>query len=379
MAANPQRGQGSTFLSPLRAIKRHWKCESKGQALVELALIMPILLFLLLIVIDFGRLFASYVEIANASREGAAYAAGNPTDLPGISVRAAAETNSQSQAGQGALVVTATCASSGGQPIDCASAAGGSGVGSSVTVTTSERFTFLTPLISGFFSGGVALSSSTTAVVLSLAASGGDTPGNCTTAPRAAFTVSVNGRTVTLDASGSSPTTGICAIAGYNWDMGDGANPFPPVVGRNVTYTYSMDGQYRIFLLVSNPAGSDQETQEISIGNSASPTATPSLTPPPGPTPAPTTPPPVCSTAPSFTYAFTGTGSGTKAHQITFYGGYTGQPDPASWTWDFGDGSSPGSGQTTDHDYKDAGTYTVTLTVRNGGCTATTTQQVVVP
>ena len=52
-----------------------------GQAMVEFALLLPVLLLLLVVAIDFGRLFATFVAINNAAREGAAYAAGHPTQV----------------------------------------------------------------------------------------------------------------------------------------------------------------------------------------------------------------------------------------------------------------------------------------------------------
>lgn len=50
----------------------------RGQALVELAVILPILLLLLVLAIDFGRLFFSWVGLHNAARIGADYAAQFP-------------------------------------------------------------------------------------------------------------------------------------------------------------------------------------------------------------------------------------------------------------------------------------------------------------
>ncbi len=52
--------------------------KEKGQSLVELAIILPLLLLILLGIIDFGRVFYSYVTITNASREGARYGALHP-------------------------------------------------------------------------------------------------------------------------------------------------------------------------------------------------------------------------------------------------------------------------------------------------------------
>ncbi len=46
----------------------------KGQSVVELALVLPILLLLLLCIMEGGRIFAGYVELQSAARDGARYA-----------------------------------------------------------------------------------------------------------------------------------------------------------------------------------------------------------------------------------------------------------------------------------------------------------------
>jgi len=75
---------------------------------------------------------------------------------------------------------------------------------------------------------------------------------------------------------------------------------------------------------------------------------------------------------------FTGSGNGDKAHQMTFHGDYTGQPTPLSWSWTFGD-TTTDTGQTVNNRYSSAGTYTVTLTIKNGACQRSVSQQVTVP
>lgn len=52
---------------------------SRGQALVEFALILPILVLLLLLALDFGRVFFGWIALNNASRIGANEAARFPT------------------------------------------------------------------------------------------------------------------------------------------------------------------------------------------------------------------------------------------------------------------------------------------------------------
>jgi Flp pilus assembly protein TadG len=47
------------------------KHRQKAQAVIELALITPLLLWCALGALDFGRVFYSYIELTNAAREGA--------------------------------------------------------------------------------------------------------------------------------------------------------------------------------------------------------------------------------------------------------------------------------------------------------------------
>lgn len=52
----------------------------RGQSLVELALILPIIVLLLFGTVEFGRVFYSYITITSAVREGAREAAVGKTD-----------------------------------------------------------------------------------------------------------------------------------------------------------------------------------------------------------------------------------------------------------------------------------------------------------
>jgi len=63
-----------------RIIQRFHKKE-EGQALVEFALVLPILLILLLGIFEFGNIFFSYLVIQNASRDAARYGTVAATDL----------------------------------------------------------------------------------------------------------------------------------------------------------------------------------------------------------------------------------------------------------------------------------------------------------
>lgn len=52
----------------------------KGQSLLEMALMIPILLVLIIGALEFGRLFYTKIVITNAAREGAYYLSTNPDD-----------------------------------------------------------------------------------------------------------------------------------------------------------------------------------------------------------------------------------------------------------------------------------------------------------
>ena len=51
---------------------------SRGQSVVEFALVLPVLMLILLFALDFGRIFLGWVELNNAARVGANFAANHP-------------------------------------------------------------------------------------------------------------------------------------------------------------------------------------------------------------------------------------------------------------------------------------------------------------
>ncbi len=79
-----------------------------AQSLVEFALTLPFLMFLLAGVIDLGRLYYSYITILNASREGARYGAARAYDPAGIVSHTRAETTG-SAVNPSDLIITSIC------------------------------------------------------------------------------------------------------------------------------------------------------------------------------------------------------------------------------------------------------------------------------
>ena len=62
----------------------HAKRRNRGQALVEFAIALPTLAFIMLGTLDMGQLFFEYIQLRGAVREAAAYGARAPADVGGI-------------------------------------------------------------------------------------------------------------------------------------------------------------------------------------------------------------------------------------------------------------------------------------------------------
>jgi len=104
----------------------------KGQALVETALVLPIIILILAGIMDFGLLFNNYLVIANAAREGARSAAVGSSDSS-INSLIASMTATLDQ-----TKVKITIA-----PVDSSRKKG-----DEVTVTVQYDYTLITPVIS---------------------------------------------------------------------------------------------------------------------------------------------------------------------------------------------------------------------------------------
>jgi Flp pilus assembly protein TadG len=366
-----------------------YRRRSRGQAFVEFALLLPVMLLILLVAVDFGRLFFSYIQVNNAAREAASYAAIHAADSPfdlaayaaGADGAAVGETNAQGQRGQGVLTVEAPfCFTppASDTKIDCDAASNfAAGIGNQVRVRASLPFTFFTPLISGFFGGALPLTASATAPVLNppvAVATPAPTPlpgslvvtktlaGDLTQFSGGDFTFSVScdGREygpVTINvASGSRAANAITGIP-------DGAactvtETDKPRAGSHADW--------------DNP---DPGHATIVTGAQASVIITNTRTynpPGPGPTPTPTPSPEPCVN-PTVTLAppITSGATGVRALPVTFTGTSTGTP--TSWLWDFNDGTTVTTPDTVTHTFtytrgnsRRPQVWTVTLTVTTG-------------
>jgi PKD repeat protein len=133
-------------------------------------------------------------------------------------------------------------------------------------------------------------------------------------------------------------------IASYAWDFGDGTTG----AGVTATHSYGTGGSYSVALTVTDDKGA--------TGTSRRQLAVAPLNRSPVPTLL----------------------EQSNALTASFWGNQSVDPDGTvvGYAWTFGDGST-GSTASLSHAYPTAGTYTVTLTVRdNSGATATTTRAI---
>jgi len=169
-----------------------------------------------------------------------------------------------------------------------------------------------------------------------------------TTPPTASFSASpieiASGEAVTFTDLSEEATS-------WQWDFGDGTTPLTwhtfdrPTDGK-LSHTYTTVGAYTVSLTVSNPAGSDTQTESITV-----------YTP--------------------LKAVFSVPLEAVKGQVVTFTDSSSGEI--TSWTWDWGDGTTaewttrPPGGKFT-HTYAREGIYTPSLTVTGPRGSDTTTK-----
>jgi Flp pilus assembly protein TadG len=282
-----------------RAPDRRFRGRSTGQALVELAIILPVFLVLTMAAVDLGRIFFAQITIANAAREGAYEAAYGGSYNPGTdcdssnTVMCAILNEAQGSLTIAPTDVVKTCSPVGG----CAAGA----YGEAVTLKVTGHFDLLTPILSVFFGGtNITFSSTATADMIdteSVRIAAGPTPTAVPTVlptpppdptaspfptpsgvaeasptpsaplcspPNANFTYTVQQKKITFTST-STPTTGTCQIAFWRWDYGDGVTDAGNF--SNATHQYPNNNRsYTVILTVTNPYGSVSVSAIVTTG-----------------------------------------------------------------------------------------------------------------
>jgi Flp pilus assembly protein TadG len=246
-----------------------------GQSLVEFALILPILLLLALIAVDFGRIYLGWINLQNLTRIGANFAANNATAMFGNDPDTIAEYRN--------LILNdaqrTNCALNPAQPdvpafTDTDGDLNRVGLGDRASVTLTCRFHVITPLIALIVGSDVSVTTTSafpvkSAIAAATSGGGGGGGGGCTLpSPAIRATPATSGPaplTVNfLDASGGGAGTG------WLWDFGDPA--IPDSTARDpgdITFTNS--GTWTVTLTVSNTCGSATTNPGTTITVSSAP------------------------------------------------------------------------------------------------------------
>jgi PKD repeat protein len=303
------------------AIRRR---RARGQSIVELAIVAPVILVLLAAALDLGRLFYSQISIANAAREGAMAAAQEPTKYepgqdclpPGhgpATNRIVCAIQKETKSSAISVPAGAISLACDGTVVTTSAQVGANCIASmnhTIAITVTGQFSLVTPLLSTFV-GGQTISLSSTAMSVPReipptpppAPSASPPPSSSpSSAPSASADPSASpdpsataSASVAPSASASMPPICLAPIAGFTWtpfnpskkqsvtftdtstnmdvpgcslqwtwSFGDGSGGSTV---RNPTYSYQFRGTYSVTLLVTNSAGSNQSIQTISVTN----------------------------------------------------------------------------------------------------------------
>jgi PKD repeat protein len=326
---------------------------SRGQSLVELALIAPVFLILLLTAIDLGRLMYSQITITNAAKEGALVASQGGTWQSGAgcsdanTVMCGALTEAQG----GFIVVDQTAVNL--SPAVCdKDAPYPAGGPPTVTVEVTAPFRLVTPIVASIVGNNIVLHASADAECLAVPAVTFPT----VPAPTAAFTATpMSGNApldVTFNANGSTSPGG-ATITDYSWSFGGS--------GAVVTHTYGAAGTYTVVLTVTDSRGQTASSNAtITVG--ATPTGTP---------------PPSC---PTIDFTWVDRHNNGNPHRMDLNAALSPVTAGYNYAWSGAFtvvGPSNRAGVTVN--FTSGGPQSVAVTATLGSCTVTTTKTVPVP
>lgn len=306
-------------------------------------MVLPVILLLTLIALDFGRVYLGYINLQNMARIASNFAANHP-DAWGTAPNVQDQARYRNQIIADATATNCRLPASGGAPVvppptftDGNGDGSAGGLGDSVNVGLTCTFDVITPGIANILGGTVAVSADSDFPVkagMSAVANGGPGPVVGST-PTAAFsangTISPNsltlvGPTVSVefrDTSGGSPTS-------WAWDFADGqTSNLQDPLEHEFTCAFA-SCSFIVSMKATNVIGSTTAYMTINvIGDSEI----------------------------NFTAS---TQSGVSPLSVTFQEAST--PGGDTYEWDFGDGTT-GTGASASHSYTKTGKFDVTLAV----------------
>jgi Flp pilus assembly protein TadG len=261
----------------IRDAARRW-LDARGQSLVEFALILPILLLLALIAVDFGRIYLGYINLQNMARIAANYAANNPNAwIPGNPTGPATITKYENQILADAAATN--CALNPATPpsptfTDVDGDGDVHGLGDRASVALTCRFSVITPIIGSIVGGTVNVSASSVFPVKSAlsetSSGGGGGPGGCQV-PVPAINADPRNGASPLDVNFADGSAGGAGDT-WLWDFGDNTTSTLRDPGHKV---YNDPGTYVVTLQVTNVCGTFITNPGVTI--TVTPTATPVL------------------------------------------------------------------------------------------------------
>jgi PKD repeat protein len=176
-----------------------------------------------------------------------------------------------------------------------------------------------------------------------------------TAQPRPTVTISASanptaGTATTFTIAATAPTG--ATITSVRVDFGDGTSVVLPGNTTSVQHPYATGGTYTVTAIATDSNGNSGSASTVIVVTGSGVTASFTVSPASGNT--------------STTFNFNAQDSSSPS-------------GIASYVWDFGDNTSPGTGVSTTHKYNTSGTFTVRLTVTdNAGRTGTTSKTVTV-
>lgn len=325
------------------------RSRARGQSLVEFALVLPILFVLLLIAIDFGRVYLGYINVQNMARIAANEAATNPDGW--LNADPTAIASYRQQVLEDARAINCALPMAGGTLAASADPTfTGNQVGDTATVRISCSFSVITPVISSIVGGTVAVAGEATFPIRTGVIANGGSTGGGIDKPAADFyaekTSVPEGSAAQLRYSGGggTPTSWfwefrVNVVEGMTaGDLVGTSTAEDPLV------TFPKAGAYDVTVTATNAAGSDTVAKSAYV-----------------------------TVLPSSTIAFSAAPlAGTAPLAVTFKDEST---NAVKWTWTFGDGTATSASQHPTHTYTKVGTFDVTLAIEDkDGRTATLTK-----
>jgi len=148
--------------------------KSRGQSLVEFAIIIPVFAALLILTVDIGRVYMGWVTLNNVARIGANFAAMNPTAWQG-SGDAAVQARYQALMGKDSSGIDCTMPGSPPNPSFITASPNQYNVGSKVQVQLTCSFSLITPFVAdviGDHAGHISVSATSVFTIRSGAING---------------------------------------------------------------------------------------------------------------------------------------------------------------------------------------------------------------